>query len=229
MNLNIIKQLVESDSRKPESSLPTTTLVNILSQLCRISSNRSSDTDFHIHMIKIPILQFFNFLLKLKKGCIPRQHLIHSLEVCKVSKFQKASNNLSLFLKEFDAVFDVCYGLSLIPAGSQDNIATQEKAVHLQIIQAAQNMDRLFTVMSRHKTNFAKLVPNLIAEYVDCVQHITLEANVKEHLLSGMYRLLDLCSEDALKSVSVNINHSCRDIFSNVMKNYKQLKYRGDV
>ncbi|XP_055939950.1 uncharacterized protein LOC129969411 [Argiope bruennichi] len=253
MNLNIIKQIIDSDSKRPESSLPTTILVNILSQLCRISLNKSSDTDFHIHMIKIPILQFINFLLKLKKSCIPRQHLVQSLSACRVSKFPKDSNSFSLFLNEFDAVFDVCYSLlvyhsevvfnatfsflqtvilllrSLIAAGSQDHIAKQEKTVHLQIIQAAQNMDRLFTVMSRHKTNFAKLASYLIAEYVDCVQHITLDGNVKDHLLLGMYRLLDLCSEDTLKSVSVNINHSCRDIFINVMKNYKQLKYRGDV
>ncbi|KAF8791953.1 Unhealthy ribosome biogenesis protein 2 like protein [Argiope bruennichi] len=253
MNLNIIKQIIDSDSKRPESSLPTTILVNILSQLCRISLNKSSDTDFHIHMIKIPILQFINFLLKLKKSCIPRQHLVQSLSACRVSKFPKDSNSFSLFLNEFDAVFDVCYSLlvyhsevvfnatfsflqtvilllrSLIAAGSQDHIAKQEKTVHLQIFQAAQNMDRLFTVMSRHKTNFAKLASYLIAEYVDCVQHITLDGNVKDHLLSGMYRLLDLCSEDTLKSVSVNINHSCRDIFINVMKNYKQLKYRGDV
>ncbi|GIY15083.1 urb2 domain-containing protein [Caerostris extrusa] len=246
MSLNIITQIIESDSKKSESSL-------FLSQLCRIVLNRANDDDFYVGMVKIPILEFYDFILKQKKSRIPKQNLLYCLQVCKVVKFKETSNNLQLFLKNFDAVWNIIYNLlihhaeivlssthsfvqiiiillrSFIVTGSKDLVSAQDKEVQLQIIQYAQNIDRLFTVMARHKTSFAKLVPNLIAEYVNCVQNVTLDLKIKEHLISGINRLFSFCSEDSLEAVRVNINHSCRDIFTNIEKNYKQFKYCGDV
>ncbi|GFT62769.1 urb2 domain-containing protein, partial [Nephila pilipes] len=186
-------------------------------------------------------------------SCIPTQNLMHCLQICDAVKLQKTINNLPLFLKYFDAVWNVIHNLlifqpkvaldsshsflhivkillkSLIPVGSQNLVSAQDANIQLQIIQAAKNINRLMTRMAQHENKFAKLVPSLIAEYVSCVQHVTLESNVKDHLISGINRILDLCSDNSLKSLSVNINPSCRDIYANIVKNYKQFKYHGDV
>ncbi|GFQ96152.1 unhealthy ribosome biogenesis protein 2-like protein, partial [Trichonephila clavata] len=253
MNLSIIQQIIDSDSKKPESSLSTPILINLLSQLCVIALNQASDSDFNISMITIPILQFIGFLLKLKKCCIPRHNFVHCLQICDAAKLLKATHNVPLYLKYFDAMGNIVYNLlinhskivfssrdsflyiviillkSLMTIGSQDLVSAQDTNVQLQIFQAAESITRLIGLMVKHKESFAELVPNLIAEYVNCVQNITLEPNVKGHLISGVNQLLSICKERSRAVIALNINHSCRDVFSNIVKNYNQLKYRGDV
>ncbi|GFW49325.1 unhealthy ribosome biogenesis protein 2-like protein [Trichonephila clavipes] len=252
MNLSIIQQIIDSDSKKSESSLSAPILINLLSQLCVIALNQASDSDFNISMISIPILQFISFLLKLRKCCIPRHNLAHCLQICDAAKLQKATHNLPFFLKYFNAVENVVFNLlinhlkialssrdsllyvviillkSFMKVGSQDVVSAQDTNVRLQIFQAAKSITRLIGLMAKHK-GFAELVPSLIAEYVNCVQNITLEQNVKDNLISGINQLLSLCNERSRTVIALNLNHSCRDVFSSIVKNYNQLKYRGDA
>lgn len=253
MNLNIIQQIIVSNSMKPKSTSSSTIFINLFPQLCLIALNKANDSDFNISMIKIPILQFINFILRQEKCVILRKELVHCLQICDAVILLKTMNNLPLFLKHFTAVWNVVYNLliyhseialsskhsfvytviillkSFMPVCSQDMVSAQDASIQLQILKAAQNIEGLMTMMVKHKESFAKLVPNLVAEYVNCIQHITLETKAKDHLISGINQLLSICSEESIKCVAVNINDSCRDIFTNIVKNYKQFRYKGDV
>ncbi|GFS83635.1 uncharacterized protein NPIL_362101, partial [Nephila pilipes] len=67
MNLIIIQQIIHFISKTPEFSLSSPILVHLLPHLWLIASNQATDSDFNISMIKIPILQFINFLLREKE------------------------------------------------------------------------------------------------------------------------------------------------------------------
>ncbi|XP_015927309.2 unhealthy ribosome biogenesis protein 2 homolog isoform X1 [Parasteatoda tepidariorum] len=252
MNIEILKHLIESCTNKEEVPLSSQSLTNLLFHLHYIM-NQLCQSPYLLYMVKIPVFEFLHFLVKKRSSCIPKQCLIPCLHSCLSVKLDHMGPNVLDFTKAFTAIWNIVYDIllhhpgivlssraaylsfvsmllkSIVKSGSQDTISTCDKNSQHQLQLCAQNMDRLLTVLTRHKIELSKLVPYLVADYLDSIQDITLDSSIKVHLISGINRVLDLCTEDSLKMLSVNLNHSCRDMFSNIVKNHSQHKYHGTV
>ncbi|KFM76338.1 Unhealthy ribosome biogenesis protein 2-like protein, partial [Stegodyphus mimosarum] len=249
LKLEIVKSLIEVDYSQRFSSFSGS--LQKCTSFLHCIVNEACDSTVCLCLVKFPVLEFLHFILKQDKVHLPRQCAIQFLHSCASIEINKQGRELKTYIRCFNSVWDIVYNLlvhypdvvltitadylsfvtnllkSLVLTGDQDNISTCSKDIQQDIHLCAQNMDRLLTVIARHKNEFCKLVPYIIADYVDSVQHVTLGSVIKSFLVSGINRLLDICNEDALKMLSVNINHSCREIFKNLVKNYKQYKYSG--
>ncbi|KAG8179867.1 hypothetical protein JTE90_007047 [Oedothorax gibbosus] len=247
LNLNIIRHIIICNSSSKEGfAFPKELLSNLLMYLSHCV-NQADDSDLYLNTVLLPVLNFLSFLVKEEKSCLSDDQWLDCLYPCVTVNLCKLSSNLPMFIKIFDAVWSIAYNLllhhsefilkaiavfmliSLVKAGSEDAVHASTTDTQDGLLTCSQNMEKLFTVITMNKYHFAKLVPFLVADYADSVQYITLEANIKTHLISGLNRLLGLCSENSLKMVSVNINHTCREIFTNIVKDFNHSKYRGYV
>ncbi|XP_054720153.1 uncharacterized protein LOC129229798 [Uloborus diversus] len=249
MKLQIMKHIMKCAQEKSMLVALSESIQNCLSNL-QVLVSQTCDSFICKYMIAIPTLNFVSFALQMGK-VLDSHTVMQTLHFCASLKIEIQFNNYLTFIKTFNAIWDIVYGLltqhtshvlssrpafmffvslllkALVSFGSQDALSLCVKSIHQQMQLCAQNIERLFTMISRNKHEFEKLVPYLIADYVDAVQHVTLEPSIKEHIILGINRLLNICSEDALKMLAVNVNFSCREVYTNLVKNFKQYRNYG--
>lgn len=249
ISIVMLHSLIDVNGERCNQPLLNNLLQKILSRLNFIVNTVICCSSICQTIVLIPILDFIGFIVTGNKG-LPKHVLLQNLHCLVPVSLKVQENNYGLFVTSFNAAWKVVYNLfmhhtqvivslpvpapflhyvgkllkSLVRAGAEVPLSKCDPNIFQQVQLCGQNMNRLLTVITRNKTDFSKLAPYLVAEYVDAIQHITLESKIKESILSGIYRLLDICSEESIKMLSVNINYVCREIYTNLVKNYRQNK-----
>jgi len=92
---------------------------------------------------------------------------------------------------------------------------------------------RLLEHFKKHKDDFARVAPYLIAD----ILHLLLPSktpallpNVKSSLISGINRLLDICDSHSKEFLSANLKEADRAIFKDILDTYNTYhRFKGAV
>uniref|UniRef100_A0A914XMF2 Nucleolar 27S pre-rRNA processing Urb2/Npa2 C-terminal domain-containing protein n=2 Tax=Plectus sambesii TaxID=2011161 RepID=A0A914XMF2_9BILA len=89
-------------------------------------------------------------------------------------------------------------------------------------LEACQMVSRLCSLIASHKTEFAKVAPYMIAEYVTKSLERGVHPAAKSVLLTGMHRLLHICDKYGVAMLSSNLPPGPKDIFAHMFREYKK-------
>ena len=82
----------------------------------------------------------------------------------------------------------------------------------------------------KHKEDFARVAPFLVADVLFGFQNGTLYPDVKKNILSSTYKLLDVSDKHSKEYLTKNMPDGTREIFKEILENYNQYhKYTGKV
>ena len=98
------------------------------------------------------------------------------------------------------------------------------------LVQHSHNFDRIWDHIKKLKDEFARVVPYLIADVMEAFQQVTVYPVVRNNLLFGLYKLLDICDSHSTDFLSGVLPVGRQEMFKHVFTNYKQYhKYSGKV
>jgi len=112
------------------------------------------------------------------------------------------------------------------------------KAIGLSDMQALEsmshNLDRCLDIIrgDKLKDDFARVAPYMIADMLEAgfSGRVTVIQSVKNNLLSGIYKLLDICAKHSLDYLLNTLPVGQQDVFKEMLGNYKQYhKYSGKI
>ncbi|XP_041038667.1 unhealthy ribosome biogenesis protein 2 homolog [Carcharodon carcharias] len=120
------------------------------------------------------------------------------------------------FLKCFNRLV-----LSIMHKGRQKCVG--EKAtttVSEVVLECAHLVERTYTHIASKAEEFAIFSAFTVALYVNELQKVTLNADVKRHLTGGMYHLLDLVTERDLRFLNASLQTGVREVFKELYNDY---------
>ena len=98
------------------------------------------------------------------------------------------------------------------------------------LVQHSHNFDRICDHIKKLKDEFARVVPYLIADVMEAFQQVTVYPVVRNNLLFGLYKLLDISDSHSTDFLSGVLPVGRQEMFKHVFTNYKQYhKYSGKV
>lgn len=100
--------------------------------------------------------------------------------------------------------------------------------------QMSHNLDRCLDHIrgDKLKEDFARVAPYMVADILEAAfaGKVTVVQTVKNNLLTGMFKLLDICAKHSVDYLLNTLPLGQRDVFKEILGNYKQYhKYSGKV
>ncbi|XP_007248612.3 unhealthy ribosome biogenesis protein 2 homolog [Astyanax mexicanus] len=108
---------------------------------------------------------------------------------------------------------------SIIHEGGQRTEKEKEKDSET-LLKCAMLVERMYSHIGSTTEGFTDLASFIVAQYVGELQKVTLKPEIKAHLTEGIYRVLDLCSEKAIKFLNVTLHAGVKEVFNELYKNY---------
>uniref|UniRef100_UPI00398EE036 unhealthy ribosome biogenesis protein 2 homolog n=1 Tax=Pristiophorus japonicus TaxID=55135 RepID=UPI00398EE036 len=160
--------------------------------------------------------------------CVPLDHLrldeygsvfraIHEVLFSVLQSHPKVLLNAApSFLKCFNRLV-----LSVMHKGRQKGVGEKGMTTDNDVIlQCARLVERICTRIASKAEEFAMFSSFTVAQYVNELQKVTLNADVKRHLTGGMYHLLDLVTESDLRFLNTSLQMGVREVFKELYKDY---------
>lgn len=125
-------------------------------------------------------------------------------------------NAAPTFLKCFNRLV-----LSVVHKGRQK--AAGEKGMTMEskvILECARLVERMYTHIAAKPEEFAMFSAFMVAEYINELQKVTLNADVKKLLAAGVYHLLDLVTENDLRFLNASLHLGVREVFKELYGDY---------
>ncbi|XP_067845489.1 unhealthy ribosome biogenesis protein 2 homolog [Heptranchias perlo] len=160
--------------------------------------------------------------------CVPLDHLrldeygrvfqaIHEVLFSILQSHPKVLLNAApSFLKCFSRLV-----LSIMHKGRQKSVGEKGMTTDNDVIlQCARLVERMYTHIASKTEEFAMFSAFTVAQYVNELQKVTLNADVKRHLTEGMYHLLDLVTECDLRFLNASLQMGVREVFKDLYNDY---------
>ncbi|XP_071958294.1 unhealthy ribosome biogenesis protein 2 homolog [Antedon mediterranea] len=98
------------------------------------------------------------------------------------------------------------------------------------LLQCAEDLDRLLTLLTCHKEDVQKVIVVIIAEYINQLQKGTMHSAVKKSLENGVNNIVSVCDDKSLSLLGATLPDSLKEIYKNFYSDYrKHFKYTGRV
>ena len=89
---------------------------------------------------------------------------------------------------------------------------------------------RLLEHVVKHKEDFARVAPYLIADVMDCFQRFTLYPEVRSNIVFGVHKLFNVCDNHSVDYLLGVLPSGKKEMFKHVFSNYTRYhKYSGKV
>ncbi|XP_051866991.1 unhealthy ribosome biogenesis protein 2 homolog [Pristis pectinata] len=125
-------------------------------------------------------------------------------------------NAAPTFLKCFNRlVLSVIHKSRQKGAGEKGMITENEV-----ILDCARQVERMYTHIASKPEEFAMFSAFMVAEYINELQKVTLNADVKKLLTGGVYHLLDLVTESDLRFLNALLQLGVREVFKELHSDY---------
>ncbi|XP_078086421.1 unhealthy ribosome biogenesis protein 2 homolog [Mustelus asterias] len=125
-------------------------------------------------------------------------------------------NAAPTFLKCFNRLV-----ISIMHKGRQKCIGEKgTTTVSEVILECARLVERMYTHIASKTEEFAMFSAFTVAQYINELQKVTLDADVKRHLTGGIYHLLDLVTECDLRFLNALLQTGVREVFKELYNNY---------
>jgi len=127
------------------------------------------------------------------------------------------------------------YGITKDNQTRSNSLATHQCTIDIEELESmSHNLDRCLDLIKgdKLKDDFARVAPYLIADILESgfAGRVTVIQTVKSNLLSGMYKLLDICAKHSIDYLLNTLPIGQQDVFKEIVGNYKQYhKYSGKV
>ncbi|KAA8595497.1 hypothetical protein FQN60_010788 [Etheostoma spectabile] len=106
---------------------------------------------------------------------------------------------------------------SIMQEGRQRGDSDTDSDVYLQ---CSRLIERMYSHIAATAENFTTLSAFMVAQYVTELQKVTLRPDVKLHLTEGIYRILDLCTEQDIKFLTAGLQMGVREVFNELYSSY---------
>ncbi|XP_067900524.1 unhealthy ribosome biogenesis protein 2 homolog [Heterodontus francisci] len=160
--------------------------------------------------------------------CVPLDHLrldeyasiFQAIQEVLFSIFQSHPkvllNAAPSFLKCFNRLV-----LSIMHKGSQKGVGEKGTTTDSEVVlECARLVERMYTHIASRAEEFAMFSAFTVAQYVNELQKVTLNADVKRLLMGGMYHLLDLVTECDLRFLNASLQLGVREVFKELYNDY---------
>ncbi|XP_072361501.1 unhealthy ribosome biogenesis protein 2 homolog isoform X2 [Scyliorhinus torazame] len=119
------------------------------------------------------------------------------------------------FLKCFNRLV-----LSVMHKGHQKCVGEKGTTVSEVVLECARLVERTYTHISSKAEEFAMFSAFAVAQYINELQKVTLDTDVKRHLTGGIYHLLDLITEHDLRFLNASLQTGVREVFKELYNDY---------
>ncbi|XP_034728165.1 unhealthy ribosome biogenesis protein 2 homolog [Etheostoma cragini] len=202
---------------------------------------KSSSQDISLtHSFTVPTVMSMTSLLRQGEGLITNPHhvilvlgalqsmpLNHLTPPVYQSAFLAVHEALFAFIQCHPQVMlnaapsflNVFYRLvaSIMQEGRQRGDSDTDSDVYLQ---CSRLIERMYSHIAATAENFTTLSAFIVAQYVTELQKVTLRPDVKLHLTEGIYRILDLCTEQDIKFLTAGLQMGVREVFNELYSSY---------
>ncbi|XP_072437495.1 unhealthy ribosome biogenesis protein 2 homolog [Chiloscyllium punctatum] len=111
--------------------------------------------------------------------------------------------------------------LSVMHKGRQKCVGDKGMAkISEVVLECAHLVERMCTHIASNAEKFAMFSSFAVAEYVNELQKVTLNTDVKRHLTVGIYHLLDLVTESDLRFLNTLLQTGVREVFKELYNDY---------
>ncbi|XP_018605057.2 unhealthy ribosome biogenesis protein 2 homolog isoform X1 [Scleropages formosus] len=88
------------------------------------------------------------------------------------------------------------------------------------LLKCARLVERMYSHIASVAEGFTVLSSFVVAQYVCELQKVTLQPEIKSHLTEGVYRILDLCSEQDIRFLNTALQPGVREVFGELYDGY---------
>ncbi|XP_062851707.1 unhealthy ribosome biogenesis protein 2 homolog [Trichomycterus rosablanca] len=89
-----------------------------------------------------------------------------------------------------------------------------------KLVKCAMLIERMYTHIGTTAESFTVLNSFVVAQYVNELQRVTLQPQIKAHLTEGIYCILDHCVEQDIKFLNRTLSVGVQEVFNELYKNY---------
>lgn len=119
---------------------------------------------------------------------------------------------------------------AIILQGQQHLVKDLPEDQITEICRCAQKLEGLFSLMTNHKMDFAKVAPYVVAFYVTEAPNVTLYTPIKNTLMSSIFAMLSMCNSIEIPPLLAALGQSGREVFNALYQDYKKYyRYTGKV
>ncbi|KAJ8393254.1 hypothetical protein AAFF_G00063260 [Aldrovandia affinis] len=111
--------------------------------------------------------------------------------------------------------------VSVMQEGRQRAEAERGSEAETEVaLKCALLVERMYTHIASVSEGFTVLSSFIVAQYVSELQRVTLHPEIKSHLTEGIYKILDLCTEQDVKFLSSTLPLGVREVFNELYSSY---------